>query len=368
MGRSNFSGTSETPQAFDVVVVGGGQAGLAAGYFLARERQRFIILDGSPRTGTSWRDRWDSLRLFSPRQFDGLPGLPFPGPDNSFPLKDEVADYLESYVARFELPVRCNARVEKLRSRDGLYEVSAGGSRFAARNVIIANGPYRIPALPAFADQLDPSIQQMHSNAYHNPAQVSEDKVLVVGAGNSGAEIALELARHGRHVWVSGRDVGRLGITQSPLVHVFSGRPMVWLANHILTVNTPMGRRARKNFIGHGHPLGRARREDLVQAGIELVPRMAGVQSGKPLLEDGRALPAQRVIWATGYRPDYGWIDLPIFAADGYPVHRRGVVEQAPGLYFLGLPFQTAITSSLLSGIGRDAGFIVRQITARSAS
>jgi putative flavoprotein involved in K+ transport len=368
MGRSSLvSGTADNPQVVDTVVVGGGQAGLAAGYFLARERQHFIILDENPRTGSSWRNRWDSLRLFTPTQFNGLPGFPFPGPDNVFPVKDEVADYLESYVARFDLPVRCNARVEKVSRRGDVYYVSAGGSSFAARNVIIASGPYRIPAVPAFAGQLSSSIQQMHSMAYRNPSQVPQDAVLVVGAGNSGAEIALELANHGKRVWLAGRDVGRLVITQS-FARIFGGRPFWWLANHILTVDTPMGRRARKNFIEHGHPLGRARREDLVAAGIELVPRMAGVESGKPRLEDGRVLPVESVIWATGYHASYDWIDLPIFSDSGQPRHHRGVVDEAPGLYFLGLPFQNAISSSLLGGVGRDAAYIAKQIAGRATA
>jgi len=367
MQSSNLSGASAGSQLFDTIVIGGGQAGLAAGYFLARAHQNFSILDGSPQTGTSWRNRWDSLRLFTPQQLNGLPGLPFPGRINSFPTKDEVADYLEHYAEQFDLPVRCNTKVDKLARRDGMYEVSAGPLTFLARNVIVANGPYHVPTTPSFAGELSSSIPQMHSSAYRNPAQVSEDKVLVVGAGNSGTEIALELANHGRHVWLSGRDVGRLPINGG-IARVFAGKLAWSLMSRVLTVHTPMGRRARANFLHRGHPLGRATRADVARAGIEMVPRLSGVEAGKPRLDDGRVLPAERILWATGYRPSYNWIDLPILGDDGYPAHRGGVVTKAPGLYFVGLPFQTAITSSLLGGVGRDAEFIVRQITARSAS
>jgi putative flavoprotein involved in K+ transport len=367
MARSNYSGASGGSQAFDTLVIGGGQAGLAAGYHLACTKQNFAILDESLQTGASWRDRWDSLRLFTPSQFDGLPGLPFPAPTNSFPMKNEVGDYLEDYARHFNLPVRRNVRVDRLAYRDGRYEAIAGPLSFSARSVVVATGPYHAPRVPAFASELDPSTRQLHSSEYRNAAQIAEDRILVVGAGNSGIEIAIELATHGKHVWLAGRDVGRLP-SNNPAGRVLDGRPLWWLMNRVLTVDTPIGRRASKHFIHEGVPLGRAGRDQAVRAGVTLVPRAGDAADGKPRLEDGQLLNVQCVVWGTGYRPRYDWIDLPICSDDGRPLQQRGVVDSAPGLYFVGLPFQAAFNSALLGGVGRDAGYIVKQITARAAA
>jgi putative flavoprotein involved in K+ transport len=286
--------------------------------------------------------------------------MPFPGPEGYLPTKDEVANYLEEYARRFELPVRHGVRVEKL-SRNGQgYHISAGAADFSARNVIVATGAFQVPYTPAFASDLDPAIFQLHSSAYCNPEQVQAKSVLVVGAGNSGAEIALELVRTGKQVWLAGRDVGRIP-ANGPLGKVFGGRPIWWFMSHVLTVKTPIGRKVRASEFGRGTPLGRAQRQELAAAGIELVPRVSGVQAGKPQLDDGRVLPAEGVIWATGFRPDYRWIDLPIFDERGAPRHERGVVAAAPGLYFVGLFFQTALSSSLLGGVGADAAYIAGQ-------
>jgi len=348
-------------ESFHTVIVGGGQAGLAAGYFLARQGVKFTILDGQARTGDAWRCRWESLRLFTPSQFDGLPGMPFPRPKNYFPTKDEVADYLEDYADQFHLPVRHNLKVESL-SRDGTtYRVNAGPNRFSAGNVIVATGPYHRPFVPDFAGQLDRQVFQLHTSAYYNPQQIPVDSLLVVGAGNSGVEIALELARAGKRVWLAGRDVGRLP-SNSPLGRVLDGRPMWWVITHLLTVDTPMGRKVQAASSHGGTPLGRASRRELVEAGIPLAPRVSGVQSGHPSLEDGQVLPVEGVIWATGYRPDYEWIHLPILDEHGYPRHTRGAAQGAPGLYFLGLHFQTGLSSPLLGGVGKDAGMIAQMI------
>lgn len=350
-----------TAQTLETIVIGGGQAGLAVGHFLAQAGDEFAILDENPRTGDAWRRRWNSLRLFTPSQFDSLPGMPFPKPADYFPSKDEVADYLETYARRFSLPIRHNVKVESL-ARDGQgYRVWGSGLQFAARNIIIATGPYQSPHIPPFARELDPGIFQLHSSAYLNPRQVPVQSVLVVGAGNSGAEIAIELAQAGKQVWLAGRDVGRIP-SNSPLARLVGARLTWWFMSHLLTLQTPMGRRMRAQLTHHGTPLGRVRRDEVAQAGVQITPPMSGTQSGKPQLQDGRIVPAQGILWATGFRPDYRWIDLPIFDEHGLPQHTAGLVDGAPGLYFLGLPFQTGLTSALLGGVGKDAAHIAAHI------
>lgn len=348
-------------EAFDTIVIGGGQAGLAVGYFLSQQRRKFIILDKYPRSGDSWRCRWDSLRLFTPSQFDSLPGLPYPHAKNYFPTKDEIADYLENYARHFNLPVRHNTQVDRLSQNGQGFLVSIGERLLRSKNVVIATGPYQVPYIPDLANQLDPGIFQLHSSAYHNPGQIPGKSVLVVGAGNSGAEIGLELVQASRQVWLAGRDVGRIP-ANSPIGKILGRRLIWWLTTHVMTLDTPVGRKIQANLEEGGTPLGRATRDELASSGIVLTPRLSGAQEGKPRLEDGRILPVDAIVWATGYRPDFHWVNLPIFNAHGYPTHTRGVVQNVPGLYFVGLPFQTGLASSLLGGVGIDAAQIAHQI------
>jgi putative flavoprotein involved in K+ transport len=354
----------------ETVIIGGGQAGLSVGYHLARRGRRFVILDANQRIGDAWRVRWDSLRLFTPARYNGLPGWPFPAPAWSFPAKDEMAGYLEAYAARFELPVRTGVRVDRLSREGDRYVVAAGKHRYEADHVVVAAGAYQRPRIPAFAAELDPGIVQLHSSQYRDPSQLQEGGVLVVGAANSGAEIALELSRTHR-TWLSGRHPGQEPFRPgSRWFRLFV--PVIWfMATQVLTVKTPMGRMVRQRFhIGGGRharglPLARIRPKDLTAAGIERVPRTAGERGGRPVLEDGRVLEVANVIWCTGFVPDFAWIDLPVFAQDGGPVHDRGIVGSEPGLYFVGLVFSYALASSLVGGVGRDAEHIAEQITAR---
>jgi putative flavoprotein involved in K+ transport len=346
------------PERVETVVIGAGQAGLATGYHLALRGRQFVILDANERIGDAWRTRWDSLRLFTPARYNGLPGWPFPAPAWSYPTKDEVADYLEAYAARFDLPVRTGVRVDRLSRAGDRYLVAAGERRFQADQVVVASGAYQRPRIPTFAPELDPDIVQLHSSRYRDPSQLQEGGVLVVGAANSGTEIALELS--GDHqTWLSGRHPGQepfgTGSRKDRLV-----LPVVWfMASHVLTVRTPMGRTVRRKFHGRGIPLARANRERLDRAtGIQRVPRTAGVRDGLPVLEDGRVLEVANVVWCTGFVPDFGWIDLPVFDQAGAPLHDRGVVGAEPGLYFVGLLFLHALSSPLVGGVGRDAEHI----------
>jgi putative flavoprotein involved in K+ transport len=349
------------------IVIGGGQAGLSVGYHLVKRRQEVEILDASERVGDSWRNRWDSLRLFSPAKYNGLPGWGFPAPRWSFPTKDEMGDYLEEYAARFELPVRSGVRVERLSKHGGRFVIEAGGRCFKADRVVVASGAYGTPRLPGFAAELDPRVVQLHSTEYRSPEQLADGGVLVVGAGNSGAEIAFELVES-RPTWLAGRAIGEVPARHgSPKARVLL--PVIRFVGHrVLTVRTPVGRKVRPRLMHAATPLIRRKAADLVAAGVERVPRVAGVRDGMPLLDDGRVLDVSNVVWTTGFHNDFSWIHLPVFDEDGDPRHERGVVASEPGLYFVGLPFLYAATSAVLPGVGRDAKRIARHIAALPAA
>ena len=353
-------------ERIETVVIGGGQAGLAAGYYLSQQKRDFVILDAHERSGDSWRKRWDSLRLFTPASLNGLPAMPFPARRGHFPTKDEMADYLETYAARFELPIQLGMRVEEL-TRDGdHYLMTASAQRWKADHVVVATGAYVTPWVPAFAGELDPAISQLHSVAYRNPTQLRDGAVLIVGAGNSGAEIALDLAPNHR-VWLAGRDTGHLPGTFGSFGYQVGGILFLALAKR-LTIDTLLGRRlvTKARMFPGGQPVVRVRPKELSEAGVERVPRVIGVKGGQPVLENGRVLAVPNVMWATGFRSDFRWIQLPMFDSQGNLIHHRGVVQTEPGLYFIGLPFQSSLISSQVAGTGVDAKYITKQIMSRA--
>jgi putative flavoprotein involved in K+ transport len=358
-----------TSERVQVVVIGAGQAGLSVGYYLAKQRVSFVMLDGNQQVGDSWRTRWDSLRLFTPARFDGLAGMPFPSSPDGFPTKDEMARYLETYAATFRLPVQMGCRVEEL-SRDGRrYTVAAGDRRFEADHVVVAMANYQRPFVPTLAGELSPRLTCFHSREYRNPAQLQPGGVLLVGAGNSGSEIALEVARAGHPTWMSGRDTGALPFRIDGLVGRMLAVPFVlrFLFHRVLTLGTPLGRLARPRVVHKGGPLIRVRARDLERAGVQRVGRTVGARDGLPELEDGRILDVSNVIWCTGFRPGFDWIHMPIFDEYGEPRHDRGIVPDEPGLYFVGLHFLYAMSSTMIHGVGRDARHVVRRIAARLA-
>ena len=345
----------------DVLIIGAGQAGLSVGQFLAREELSLRIVDAGPSIGWVWRRRWESLRLFTAAKHNDLPGMDFPGDRDAVPGKDQVADYLESYARRFDLPVECGTEVERLTAEAGgpaRYRAVAGGRDLWADQVVVATGPTGTPRTPGLADRLDPAIAQVHAAEYRDPGQLPDGPVLVVGAGNSGAEIALELAGT-RKVWLAGRDVGTLPVKLAGLPYR--------LMNRFITSDTALGRRMASENSGKGTPLVRLSEEDLTRAGVRRLPRVDSVDGGMPVAGGERLEPAA-VVWSTGYVRDFSWIRLPVLTDSGDPDHHRGVVRGEPGLYVVGLPFLHSFASSLLMGMERDARHIAETVLSRHRS
>jgi putative flavoprotein involved in K+ transport len=288
--------------------------------------------------------------------------MPFRAPGDSYPTKEQVADYLVDYAKRFQLPVRNGTRVDRLWQENGRFVIAAGEQRFVADNVVVAMSNYQLPRVPDFASELDPSVVQLHSHHYRNPSQLQKGGVLIVGVGNSGADIAIEVAQS-HPSWISGKETGHIPFPiESYIARNYLVRLVRFLGHHVLSLGTPIGRRVRPKLLHQASPLVRVKPKDLTDAGIERVPRTIGVKDGLPLLADGRTLDVRNVIWCTGYRHNFPWIDLPIFTADGDPIHERGVVKDVPGMYFVGLHFLYAMSSATLIGVGRDAKRIVNAI------
>lgn len=362
-------GDTRSSERVQVVVIGGGQAGLSVGYALAQRGLSFVILEGRARVGDSWRARWDSLRLFTPARYDGLIGMPFPAAPYTFPTKDQMGDYLESYARHFNLPVRTGARVDRVTREGARYIVEARGHRYDADHVVVAMSTFQVPRVPAFARDLDPAIVQLHSSEYKNPSQLRPGGVLLVGAGNSGADIALDVASS-HQTWLSGRHPGHVpfniegGFARVALPVIFRV-----IFHRILTVDTPLGRKARPTIRSKGGPLIRVKPADLDAAHVERVPRVSGVSAGKPQLADGRTLDVSNVIWCTGFHPGLSWLDLPGVAYDsgGEPVQQRGIVLGEPGLYIVGQHFLYSLSSAMIHGVARDAERIANTIATRAA-
>jgi putative flavoprotein involved in K+ transport len=340
----------------DVVVVGGGQAGLAIGYHLARQGRRFTILEAANEPAAAWRQRWDSLTLFTPARYDALPGLPFPGDPDQYPGRDEVVDYLTNYAEHFDLPVELNSRVERVRRDEDGYAVELADRTLQTAQVVIATGPFQTPFVPSIADDLAPDIVQMHSAEYRNPQQLPHGRILIVGGGNTGYQIAAELAAS-REVHLS------VGSRQMPLPQRLLGRDLFrWLeATGLMhkTVDSRFGRRMkdRDTLIG-SRPRTLRRRH-----GVKLHGRATSAAGASMTFEDGAELEPTAVVWATGFRPDHAWIDAPVFDDTGHVAHTRGVTK-SPGLYFLGLPWQHTRGSALIGWVKDDAEYIAERITA----
>ncbi len=355
-------GVGSEAQRVETLVIGGGQAGLAIGHELRAAGSDVQILDASPRIGDAWRNRWDSLRLFTPARMNGLPGMRFPGPGDRFVSKDEVADFLESYAERMGLPVRSGIRVDWLSRQEDEFIASTSHGQWRARNVVVAMADYQKPKVPWFAGHLDPRITQMHSTGYRNPGQLQDGPVLVVGLGNSGADIAVDVAPTHRTL-VSGTESSAVPFRlESWFGRTIGTRMVRFAAIRVLTTSTPIGRRARPTMLTQSAPLVRVRPKELQRAGVERVGRITGVADGLPVTSEGVGLEVTNVIWCTGYRPGFDWIDLDVFDEQGRPRHDRGIVTDEPGLYFLGLFFLHALWSETIPGVQIDARHIAKHI------
>jgi putative flavoprotein involved in K+ transport len=346
--------------SFDVVVIGGSQAGLAVGYHLAQRGLRFVIVDAGSEIGHVWRSRWDSLTLFTPAQYSGLPGMAFPSPKDTYPSKDDVASYLQAYVSGYDLPVRLDAKVTSLARRDGSYVVATANDDLTAGQVVVATGPFQVPFVPPIADGLDGTVMQIHSADYRNPAQLPEGRVLVVGGGNSGFQIATELA--------ATREVDlAVGKRVPPLPQRLLGKDLFWWLSGIgfmkVSTDSRLGRKLAKRDVLIGSSPRRLRR-----AGVTLRKRLARAAGRRAVFDDGSEQDIDAIVWATGYRPDFSWIDVARVRNErGGIVHRRGVTD-APGLFFIGLTWQYTRGSALIGFVGDDAAFIAARIGSQSES
>ncbi|MGH2476001.1 MAG: flavin-containing monooxygenase [Candidatus Limnocylindrales bacterium] len=337
----------------EVIVVGGGQAGLALGYYLSGHGCDFTILEAADEPAAAWRERWQSLRLFTSARYSGLPGLAFPGAPSHYPTRDEVIAYLTDYAHRFELPVRLGSRVRSLARVDGEYEVATGDRAYRARQVVVATGPFQRPRRPEFAGALDAAVGQLHSSAYRGPEDIAAGPVLVVGGGNSGFQIAAELAEsHEVHL--------AIGIRQRPLPQRLLGRDLFWFLDTTGLIRKSTETRIGRRLAGRDPLIGSSPRA-LRRRGVRLHPRAVGVEGTDVTFSDGTTLAVGSVIWATGYTSDYSWIGPAVLDEHGRAVHRRGVTA-SPGLYFLGLTWLHTRGSALLGWVEDDAAYLADQI------
>jgi putative flavoprotein involved in K+ transport len=347
-------------QHLEVAVIGGGQAGLAIGYYLRRQGCRFVILERASELAPAWRERWDSLALFTPRRYSALPGLPFPGDPDGYPTRDEVIAYLERYAETFQLPIELDSEVKKLeQDDDGRFRLELDDRTITANQVVVATGPFQKPFVPKLAEELSAEVFQAHAVGYRRPNDVPDGTVLVVGGGNTGFQIAKELS-------TTHKVVLSVGSRQKPLPQRLLGRDLFWWLTKAGILNKSIESRLGRKLSTRDTLIGSSPRELKRRYGVELKPRSVDADGRRVRFEDGSELEVDAVIWATGYRPDYLWIKLPIFD-DGRLRHRRGVTD-VPGLDFLGLTWQYTRGSALIGWVGDDGEFIAERIAAYQES
>jgi putative flavoprotein involved in K+ transport len=340
----------------EVAVVGGGQAGLAMGHDLRQQGRRFVILERGDSIAPAWRERWDSLTLFTPRSYSALPGVPFPGDPDGYPVRDEVIAYLERYAETFELPIKLNSDVRRLSEDDGRFVLDVDGRMIMADQVVVATGPFQTPYVPKLAEQLDSEVWQAHSTGYRRPSDGPEGTVLVVGGGNTGFQISKELS-------ATHNVVLSVGSKQKPLPQRIAGRDLFWWLTKTHLLFTTVESRLGSKLQHRDTLIGSSPRELKRRYSVELKPRATAVSGRTVTFEDGSEIAVDAVVWATGYRPDYSWIDLPILDSNERLRHRRGVTD-VPGLFFLGLTWQWTRGSALIGWVKDDAAFLAERIAA----
>jgi putative flavoprotein involved in K+ transport len=341
----------------DVAVIGAGQAGLTIGYFLERQGGRFVILERAGEIAPAWRERWDSLTLFTPRRYSALPGMPFPGDPDGYPTRDEVIAYLERYAETFELPVELNSDVERLeRGDDGRFRLTVDGRSVDADQVVVATGPFQTPYVPKVAEKLSADVFQTHAVGYHRPEELPDGTILVVGGGNTGFQIAKELS-------ATHDVVLSVGSKQKPLPQRVLGRDLFWWLTKARILDKTVESRLGRKLSTRDTLIGSSPREMTKHYGVGLRSRLVDADGRRVVFEDGGELEVDAVIWATGYRPDHSWINLPIFDETGRLRHRRGVTD-VRGLYFLGLSWQHTRGSALIGWVADDAEFVAGEIEA----
>jgi len=343
-------------KSHDVLVVGGGQAGLAIGYHLAQQGKDFTILEAASEPAAAWRERWDSLKLFTSARYDSLPGMEFPGDPDRYPTRDEVADYLIAYAREFDFPVELNSRVRAVRRQNGGYVVEVGDRAYEARQVVIATGPFQTPFVPQIAEDVGDDVVQMHSTAYRSPAALPQGRVLVVGGGNTGFQIAQELS-DSRETHLA------IGSRQTPLPQRILGRDLFWYLDATGLIRKTTESRIGRRMSGRDTLIGSTPRRLRKRHNVELHGRAISADGSTIRFEDETAVDVAGIVWATGFRVDHSWIDAPVFDGAGRVVHRRGVTE-APGLYFLGLSWQHTRGSALLGWVKDDAAYIAERVAA----
>jgi putative flavoprotein involved in K+ transport len=345
----------------EVAVIGAGQAGFAMGYFLIRQGRRFVILERAAEIAPAWRERWDSLTLFTPRPYSALPDLPFPGDPDGYPTRDEVIAYLDRYAETFDLPIELNSEAKKLElGDDGRFRLELNDRTITADQVVVATGPFQTPYVPKLAERLADDVFQTHAVGYRRPDEVPPGTVLVVGGGNTGFQIAEELS-------ATHKVVLSIGTRQTPLPQRLLGRDLFWWLTKARILDKSVETRLGQRLSTRETLIGSSARELKRRYGVELKPRAVDAVGRAVRFEDGSELEVDAVIWATGYRPDYSWIKLPVFDDDGRLRHRRGVTD-VPGLYFLGLTWQHTRGSALIGWVKDDAEFIAERIAAYQES
>ncbi|KAA0549848.1 SidA/IucD/PvdA family monooxygenase [Bacillus sp. BGMRC 2118] len=346
---------------YDVVIIGAGQAGLSIGYYLKKAEVSFLLLDKSTEIGASWRSRYDSLKLFTPRSYSTLPGLQLTGNENSYPNKDEIADYLVTYANTYTLPVQLNTVVEELTQlSDGSFTILTNNGTYLTKQVVVATGPFQAPHIPSTAANLSQEVLQLHSSEYQNSNQLIDGDVLVVGGGNSGAQIAVELSKE-RRVFLSvghkmvflPQDIGNKSIfSYFDKLGIYRASTDSFIGKWIRSKPDPIFGYELKGCLQNGKVIQK--------------PRTTAIYNDNTIgFEDGSTLSVKNVIWSTGFRSDYSWMKMKnmknILNSTGNPIHTRGV-SNVKGLYFLGLPWQSSRGSALLQGVGADAEYILNQI------